>query len=77
MPTEPNPEKKKKQRLSDYVKYSGMVFQMAAIIGLGVYAGIKLDEYLGLKFPVFTLILSLFSITAAVYYVIRDILKKK
>lgn len=50
---------------------------MAAIIGLGTYGGVKLDELLGLKkFPAFTLILSLLSVFAAIYYFIKDFIKK-
>lgn len=68
---------KKKQPLSDIGKYSAMTFQMAAIIGIGVWGGIKLDEYFGLKkFPAFTLGLSLLSIFAAMYFVIKDLIKK-
>ncbi|MDQ3046656.1 MAG: AtpZ/AtpI family protein [Bacteroidota bacterium] len=58
------------------MKYSAMGFQMAVIIGGGVYGGIKLDEWLKLKFPVFTLLLTLLSVFLAIYYFIRDILKK-
>jgi hypothetical protein len=53
-----------------------MGFQMAAIIGGGVFLGIKLDEWLKLKFPVFTLVLTLLSVFLAIYYFIKDILKK-
>ena len=71
------PQKPKKQRQFDYGKYSSMTIQMAAIIGIGVWGGIKLDEYFGLKkFPAFTLGLSLLSIFAAMYFVIRGITKK-
>jgi hypothetical protein len=55
-----------------------MGFQMAAIIIIGMYGGIKLDEFLGLKkFPIFTLLFSLLSVFAAIYFVIKDFLKKK
>ncbi|MBA3706933.1 MAG: AtpZ/AtpI family protein [Bacteroidetes bacterium] len=50
---------------------------MAAIIILGMYGGIKLDELLGLKkIPVFTILLSLLSVFAAIYFVVKDLLKK-
>lgn len=76
---ETNPSPRKKQpTLTDYGKYAGMGFQMAAIIGLGTYAGVKLDHYFGLiKFPAFTLSLSLLSIVGAIYFSVKDILKKK
>ncbi len=55
-----------------------MGFQMGAIIFVGMYGGIKLDEYLGIKkFPVFTILLSLSSVFGAIYFVIKDVLKKK
>ncbi len=50
---------------------------MAAIIIIGMYSGIKLDELLGLKkSPIFTLLLSLLSVVGAIYFVIKDLLKK-
>jgi hypothetical protein len=50
--------------------------QMMVIIGLGVFGGVKLDEYLGWKIPVCTLVLSLLSVSAAIYLSIKDYLKK-
>ncbi|MBN8695117.1 MAG: AtpZ/AtpI family protein [Bacteroidetes bacterium] len=53
-----------------------MAVQMAAIIVGGVLGGIELDKYLKLKFPIFTLVLTLLSVFLAIYYFIRDIIKK-
>jgi len=50
---------------------------MIAIILLGVFGGIKLDEWLDLKFPIFTVVLSLLATGAAMYYGIKDILRSK
>ena len=51
---------------------------MGAIIFLGMFGGIKLDAFLGLKkFPAFTLIFSLLSVFLAIYFAIKDFLKKK
>lgn len=66
-----------KKQLNSYAKYSIMGFQMGAIIFLGMFGGIKLDEWLGLKFPIFTIVLSLLSVFAAIYFAIKDFLKKK
>ncbi|MBI2271723.1 MAG: AtpZ/AtpI family protein [Bacteroidetes bacterium] len=75
--TNPSP-RKKPPTLTDYGKYAGMGFQMAAIIGLGTYAGVKLDHHFGLKkFPAFTLLFSLLSVIAAIYFSVKDLLKKK
>jgi antibiotic biosynthesis monooxygenase (ABM) superfamily enzyme len=53
-----------------------MGIQMGAIIAAGVWGGIQLDKLLHLKFPVFTLILTLLSVFLAMYYFIKDVLKK-
>ena len=68
-------EKQKKNYLNNYAKYSSIAFQMLAIILIGVWGGYKLDEWLDLKFPIFTVTLSLLSVIAAIYYVVKDLLK--
>lgn len=68
----------KKPDYNNWAKYSGMAFQMIVPIALGVWGGMKLDEKFPIgKFPVFTLCLSLLSVFAAMYWVIKDLLKKK
>lgn len=65
------------KRSPNYIlKYSGMGIQMAAIIVGGVLAGIEIDEWLQLKIPVFTLVLTLLSVFLAIYYFVKDVLKK-
>jgi hypothetical protein len=49
---------------------------MFAIIGLGIYGGVKLDQWLHLRFPVFTVLLSIISVGAAIYTAVKDLLKK-
>lgn len=71
------PENRKKQRLTDYAKFSAMAFQMGIIIALGVWGGMKLDELFPIvKFPLFTIIFSLLAVCGAMYWVIKDLLKK-
>ena len=75
---EQKPSSKKKQRYNDYARFSGMAIQMGAIIALGTWGGTKLDAYFVMKkFPVFTITLSLLSVFAAMYFVIRSLGKKK
>lgn len=62
---------------SEYLKYTGLAFQMLAVILLFVVGGIKLDEYLHMSFPVFTLVLSLTGVILGTYVGIKDFLKKK
>jgi len=58
--------------VNNYIKYTQMGFQMAIIITLGAFGGKKLDAYLSLQMPVFTIILSLLSIAAALYLALKD-----
>jgi hypothetical protein len=53
-----------------------MAVMMAVIITGGVLGGVKLDELTGWEFPLFTLVLTLLSVFLAIYYFIRDVLKK-
>jgi len=69
------PDDKKKQ-MSGYARYSNLAFQMFAIIGIGIFGGVKLDQWLKLEFPVFTLILSVVSVSAAIYSAIKDLIRK-
>ena len=68
--------KNPKNSLNDYVKYSSIAFQMIFIILIGVYIGVKLDEFITNGKPVFTLIFSLVSVSLAIFYVIKDFIKK-
>ena len=69
-------QKKQESRgLNDFAKYSGIAFQMVAIIGLTTWGGIKLDKLAGFETPVFTIILSLFGVIAAIYTAIKDFIK--
>lgn len=68
---------KSKNRLNDYAKYSSLAIQMMVIIIAGTLGGLKLDQYLSLKFPIFTLILSLVSVFGALYVALKDFLNKK
>lgn len=50
---------------------------MMAIIFIGVFGGIKLDNWLNLKFPIFTVTFSFISVGLAIYIAIKDLLKMK
>ena len=76
--SQPNPNSKKKQSLTNWARYSGMGIQMGIIITAGALGGRWLDAHTELsKFPVFTILLSLLSVFTAVWYVVRGLLKKK
>ena len=66
-----------KKPLNGAGKYLSMATYMAVIITLGTLGGRWLDTHLQLtQFPLFTLVLSLLSVFAAMWYFIRDFLKK-
>lgn len=64
---------KKENPLSTYAKFSGIAVQMIAIIGLGSYAGIKLDEKFPNDYHLYTLVCALVSIAVALYLVIKQV----
>lgn len=73
------PEKKPwpQKQPNSYLKYSSIVIQMAAVIAIGCWGGIKLDKIYNTSTPVFTIVLSLISIFAAMYLVLKDFIKPK
>jgi predicted MFS family arabinose efflux permease len=70
----PKNQPKDLKKLSSLAKYSTMAFQMGIIIGLGVFGGIKLDRWLHMRFPLFTILLSLISVAISIYYFIKDLI---
>jgi len=71
---DPSLEKKKKS-LDNYTRYSSIAFQMLIIILIGVFGGIKLDDWLKLSFPVFTIILSILAVILSIYTVTKGLMK--
>jgi len=66
-----------KNKFQNYAKYSAMIFQMGIIIFAGSYLGVWLDKHYGMKTPVFTASLALLSVFAAIYFAIKDFIRKK
>lgn len=52
-----------------------MAIQMLAIIVGGVFLGVKLDEWLGMTFPVFAVIFSFISVALAIYFAVKDLIR--
>lgn len=74
MDSKNQPQNNKAKQLNAYAKYSSIAIQMFAIIGIGSFSGVKLDE----KFPndhnLYAIILSLSSVLLAIFFVIRRII---
>ncbi|RCT53668.1 AtpZ/AtpI family protein [Winogradskyella sp. KYW1333] len=66
--------KDQKNRLNSYSRLSGLVIQMIAIIGVGTFAGIKLDEAYPNEKNLCTLGLTLAGVILSIVYVIRRII---
>jgi hypothetical protein len=64
------------KNLNDWARYTGLAFQMFGIIFVTVWGGSKLDKLTGWKTPVFTIILSLLGVFAAIYTAVKDFIKK-
>ncbi|MCF0057333.1 AtpZ/AtpI family protein [Dyadobacter sp. CY356] len=62
---------------SNFIRYSGMAMQTLGTILVFTYAGYKLDAWQMNKMPVWTLVLSLTSIAASLYLLIRSMPKLK
>ncbi len=70
-----SPKKQENKGLNDFARYSGIAFQMFAIIAITTWGGIKLDKIAGFEKPVFTVILSLLGVLAAIYTAIKDFIR--
>ena len=68
-----DPENKELVQLA---KYSGIVVQMGVVIFLTTWGGTKLDKLTHTNQPVFTIILSLLGVFAAIYLAIKDFIRK-
>jgi len=66
-------QKKKKNQLNSYVRYSSLTFQMALIILVGTFFGDYLDKATKSGSSIYTIIISLSSIFLALYYVFKKV----
>jgi len=58
-----------------YMKYSGLAFQMAAIVILAILGGQKLDSMFGFEKPWMTMLLTLFLFSAYLYKLYKELIK--
>lgn len=75
-PVGSDPLKRATEQTTSFAQYSGIAFQMLGTIGLGVWVGLKLDEWQDNHRPIWTIILSLTAIGASLYLFIRQLTKK-
>ena len=73
--SQPSKPEKTNKYLHDYARYSTLAFRLIAIVLAGFFGGMKIDQWLNLKFPVFTLVLALSGLFISLYLLIKDLLK--
>ena len=72
----PNLLNKTTEKTTSFVQFSGIAFQMLGTIGLGVWLGMKIDDWQDNHRPIWTIILSLTAIGASLYLFIRQLTNK-
>ena len=70
---EQKPESDNEKSGNNYLKFSGMGFQMIATIGIFTYAGYKIDESAHHSTNWVTALLSLAGVFVSLYLVIRSV----
>ena len=65
-----------KKSASAFVRYSGMAFQMIAVLLVAAYSGQWLDDRYNNEQPWFTLVLLLIGVTASMYLIIKTVTKQ-
>ncbi len=63
--------------LGKYAYFSGVGFQMLAIIGVFTYIGHRIDQSREAETPVWTALLALAGVCISMYTVIRAVTKKR
>ncbi len=74
MPTETPTGPKRPSR--SYLRFSGFAFQLLGGLGISGWLGYRLDQYLELKFPVFTLLFLVIVLAGMLYQVNRSFNKE-
>lgn len=68
-------DQKEDKQLNSFARFSGIAFQMFAIIAVGTYIGFKLDENYPNKHNLYTLAGSLSSVILSIIYIIKRIIE--
>jgi hypothetical protein len=76
MPDNQEKSNGKKKQPNAFLKYSSMATQMAVIIVVFALGGMKLDEYLENEVGYATGGLTILGVILAMYFMIKDLIKK-
>ena len=69
------PDNKPKKKLPSVLKYSGLAFHMAFIVGIGIFLGQVVDRRLEMAKPYFTVLFVLIFFSGFVYKLYIDLTK--
>jgi len=70
-----DPQKNKKA--TNFIKYTGIGFQMLATIGVFAFAGYKIDNYRNSEKLIFAALLGLVGVVVSLYQIIRQLNSKE
>lgn len=62
---------------NDLMRYAGLGAQILVSIGIAVFIGLKLDQWLHLPFPLLVWLLPLVVVSMTIYKLIKETSKKK
>lgn len=62
---------------NDLLRYAGLGAQILVSIGIAVFVGLKLDQWLHLPFPLLVWLLPLVVVSMTIYKLIKETSKKK
>ena len=65
-----------KKPVNDYMRYSGVGFQLAGAIGMGAFIGYELDKWQNTSQPYYTMGFTILFLIAGFYLVFKDLMKK-
>jgi len=70
-------DKQKDKKATNFIKYSGMGFQMLGTIGILAFIGYKIDLYRESTQMIFTALLGVLGVIVSLYQIIRQLNNKE
>ena len=71
-----NQQQKPNKSKSDLMRYAGLGMQLFVSLGLAVFAGYKVDQWIDMKFPVLVWALPLIVLFLIIYKLIKETSKR-
>lgn len=70
---DPSRPSRKQSPYNNYLKYAGLGFQLLVVIGVFGWIGYRIDQWLELRIPAFTLILGFAGFAGMMFQIYRSI----